>query len=430
VAMVAGALAREGHEVDQFDFLVAGQSFDQVRDRIRQFNPRFVCIGIRNLDNCDSLTRTTYPALVKEIVDVVKACSGLPVILGGAAFSLMPDAFIALTGADHGVVGEGERALCALIADLEAGRPAPVLVKDPGLLQGCDMGSPLYSGELSAYYLGRSGMINIQTKRGCPQKCIYCSYPQLEGGNLRLRDPRAVVDDMERAHRDQGVSSFFITDSIFNDGEGHYLAIVDEMLRRDLGLSWSCYLRPQGLGRKEIAHMMRAGLQAVELGTDAACDRTLHALGKGLTFREVVEVNDACGAEHLPCAHFVMFGGPGETPETLEEGLANLEALDRCVAFAFSGIRIHPDTALRLLAIREGMITAETNLFEPVYYFSPHIDPAAMNDRIYQSFRKRRDRFFPPEEAQERQRLLIRMGYKGLIWDTLLRDRPTLAPAL
>jgi radical SAM superfamily enzyme YgiQ (UPF0313 family) len=291
------------------------------------------------------------------------------------------------------------------------------------------MGSPLYAGELSAYYLAHSGMINIQTKRGCPQRCIYCSYPQLEGSGLRLRDPRSVVDDMARAQRDQGVSSFFITDSIFNDGEGHYLAIVEELLRRDLGLSWSCYLRPQGVGRREIALMMRAGLQAVELGTDAACDQTLHALGKGLTFREAVAVNDACVAENLPCAHFIMFGGPGETPGTLREGLANLEALDQCVVFAFSGIRIQPDTALRLQAIREGRITAETDLFEPVYYFSPHIDPVAMNAEIYRSFRKRRDRFFPPEEAQVRQRMLIRMGYKGLIWDTLLRHHFTHAPA-
>jgi radical SAM superfamily enzyme YgiQ (UPF0313 family) len=430
LAVVAAALAAQGHQVDQFDFLVAGLSLDLLRDRIRTFAPDYVAIGIRNLDNCDSLTRTSYPTLAKQMVEVARETPGIRVILGGSGFSLAPGELLALTGADHGVVGEGERAVCRLIQELESGRVPPPLVRDPEPLDRDSMAAPLFSAELVAFYRERSGMINLQTKRGCPEHCVYCNYPQLEGSRVRPMDPRAVVDALERAGREHQADHFFFTDAIFNDREGHYLAVVEEILRRDLAVSWCCYLRPQGLGRKELALMIRAGLHAVELGTDGACDTTLQAMGKNLTFAEVREVTAACAAEYLPCAHFVMFGGPGETPETVAEGLANLERLDRSVVFAFSGMRILPGTPLQALALRAGLITPGTSLLEPAYYFAPGLDVEAMNQEIARAFRHRRDRIFPPEEGRLRQQTLWRMGYRGLLWDTLLRWRPAALPAI
>ena len=424
LSVIASALAAQGHLVEQFDFLAAGRSLDRLRARIAAFAPGYVGIGIRNLDNCDSLTRISYPALAGQLVEVVRETPGIPVILGGSAFSLMPAELMALTGADHGVVGEGEGAVCDLIRELEAGRRPPSLVRGSGPLEAGAMAAPLFSTELVGFYRERSGMINFQTKRGCSEHCVYCNYPQLEGNRLRPMDPRAVVDALERAKREHRADSFFFTDAFFNDREGHYLAVVEELLRRDLGLSWCCYMRPQGLGRREVALMVRAGLHAVELGTDAATDTTLRAMGKGLSFDDVLASTAACAAEGLPCAHFVMFGGPGETRETVAEGLANLARLDRSVVFAFSGIRILPGTALQTLAVREGLIAPDASLLEPAYYFAPGLDVEAMNQAIAQAFRQRRDWIFPPEEGRRRHEALYRMGYKGLLWDTLLRRRP------
>ena len=429
LSVVAAALTAAGHQVEQFDFLAAGQSLDLLRARLRAFAPGYAGIGIRNLDDCDSLTRTSYPALAGALVEVIRETPGIPVILGGSGFSLMPAELLALTGADYGIVGEGERAICDLIGELEAGRRPPPLVRNAAPLEAAAMPAPLYSAGLVEFYRERSGMINFQTKRGCTEHCVYCNYPQLEGSRLRPMDPRAVVDALEQAGREHRADSFFFTDAFFNDKEGHYLAVVEELLRRDLGLSWCCYMRPEGLGRKEIALMVRAGLHAVELGTDAATDTTLHAMGKNLTFADVLAANAACAAEDLPCAHFVMFGGPGETAATVAEGLDNLERLDRSVVFAFSGIRILPGTPLQTLAIREGIISPAAPLLEPAYYFAPGLDVEAMNLAITQAFRRRRDRIFPPEEGRRRHQTLSRMGYKGLLWDTLLQHRPALHPA-
>jgi lipid biosynthesis B12-binding/radical SAM protein len=421
LAVIAAALTSAGHEVDQFDFLVSGESEEELLRRITLFSPDYVCLSIRNLDNCDSLTATGYPAIARRLVALVKGVTQVPVIIGGPAFSIMPEELLTYTGADFGVVGEGERLVCELVSQLSEGRTPPRLLRSGLLLSSSEMVSPLFNRELIDFYMEQSGMINLQTKRGCPHGCIYCSYPDLEGPGYRFREPRSVVDDLERIRTDYGVENFFFTDSVFNDSEGHYLQVVEEILRRELPLRWSCYLRPEGIGRKEISLMKRSGLHAVELGTDAASDTTLRSLGKGFTFNDALEVSRACVAEQIPSAHFVMFGGPGETMATVEEGLANLDRLEHTVVFAFSGIRILPGTALMTLAVNDGILAEGSSMREPVYYISPEVRVEQMNETITAAFRNRRDRVFPPSEGQKRLGIMQRFGYRGLLWDTLIR---------
>ena len=61
------------------------------------------------------------------------------------------------------------------------------------------------------------------------------------------------------------------------------------------------------------------------------------------------------------------------------------------------------------------------SLREPLYYMSPLIDAAVMNRTIETSFHGRRDRIFPPIEGQKRLNVVYGFGYRGLLWDHLIR---------
>ena len=419
MAVVAGALEARGHTVEQFDFLAAGASEEAFAARIKAFAPEFLGLSLRNLDTCDSLSTTDYPSIARRLVAVARGCTAAPIILGGPAFSILPEELLAFTGADYGIAGEGEDLAADLVETLAAGREAPRLQRSVcGRYPGT---SPTYAPELLRFYQQESGLINVQTKRGCSHACVYCNYPDLEGTSYRAREPRAVVDDLERVQAESGQSDFFFVDAVFNDPGGLHMELVEELLRRDLHLRWSCYLRPKHLRAADLLLMRRAGLKAAELGTDAAADATLRGLGKGFTFQDVVEANETLVACRIPCAHFVMFGGPGETAATVAEGLANLRRLDTTVVFAFTGIRILPGTALHRLAVREGLLESGTPLLEPLYYYAPGVDRKALEAAITASFRGHRDRFFPPERGRARMEVLHTFGLRGLIWDTLVR---------
>ncbi len=423
MAVIASALTEAGHLVRQYDFLAYGCCEERLRQELGDFAPDFVCFSLRNIDNVDSFSgdKAWYLARAREQIGLIRDLTEAPIIIGGPAFSIMPEEILTYCQADYGIVGEGEAALCQLVAALNNHRPWPRLFF--GLderLSGSEMASPLFEKELVDFYLARSGMLNVQTKRGCPFRCTYCTYPALEGNRFRCRPPREVVDELERAIRDFGVSKVFFTDSVFNDPQGLYLELAEELLQRNLPLAWSAFFRPQGLGPKELSLLKRSGLYAMELGTDAACDTTLRGINKGFSFAEVIRVNQACLEAEIPCAHFCMFGGPGETQATVAEGLSNIEKLGKAVVFAFSGIRILAGTELHSQAIDDGLIAADAPLLKPVYYFSPQVDAEVMNSMLLNSFQGRRDRIFPPSVGQEKLAVMQRFGFRGLLWDKLI----------
>jgi radical SAM superfamily enzyme YgiQ (UPF0313 family) len=183
---------------------------------------------------------------------------------------------------------------------------------------------------------------------------------------------------------------------------------------------WSAFFRPHGIDAKELKLLKRSGMYALEAGTDATSDKTLKALGKTFCFEDVVNFNRTCSELDLPVAHYVLFGGPDETFDTLKEGLQNLDRLENSVVFAFSGIRILPKTALYDRAVQEGVLGENASLLRPVYYFSPGVEAHPMNKRIVNAFRGRLDRIFPPSEGLARLAAMNRFGHRGLLWDKLL----------
>jgi len=423
MAVVASALDRAGHEVRQFDVLAGGGSAKALGEALRAFDPDLVGLSLRNVDNEDSFSGDSgwYLDTARQWVAHLRDTTGAPLVVGGAAFSLMPEEMLTYIGADYGIVGEGERAVCALLNALKSDPPKRGILGETVPLTGDEMPPPLLDATLAAYYLDQSGMLNLQTKRGCPHHCAYCGYPQLEGRRFRTRPPGAVADDLERMVRDHGAQTFFFADGVFNDEDGHYLSVAQEICRRKLSIRWAAYFRPKGLDRGRLELLKRSGLYALELGTDAASDTTLEGLHKEFHFGDVLEVTQACRNAELPCAHFIMFGGPGENDRTIAEGLANIERLGSCLVFAFSGIRILPRTGVHATAIREGILREGDSLLKPVYYFSPMINRESMNAAILKGFNGRRDRIFPPSNMNVWFSVLHRLGQRGICWDQIAR---------
>ena len=423
MAVVSGALHASGHEIKQYDCLAHGEELSELQASLQSFAPDLVSISLRNIDNVDSFCGEDgwYLHRVKQLVSALREMTAVPIVVGGPALTIMPEAIAEFLEVDHAIIGEGERSLPELVEKLTSGEVVPQIIPRHTPLDGDQFSTPLFDQQLIDYYLQQSGMANLQTKRGCPYRCSYCSYPHLEGSNFRVRNPSQIVDELERLKQEHGVDRVFFTDSVFNDPHGEYLHLVEEMLRRGLEMEWSAFFRPQGIGRNELALMKQAGLYALELGTDAAADKTLAGICKKLTFAEVLDVNQACLDEHLPAAHFIMFGGPDEDDATLAEGLDNIDQLGDSVVFAFSGIRIHPEAPLHQRAIADGIVSADDSLLKPVYYFSPLIDRQNMEQTIEARFSGRKNRIFPPSEGLKRMSVMKNFGYRGLMWDQLLR---------
>lgn len=419
VAHLCGALQEAGHTTTHFDLLADG-GLEGLEQLLGANGYGLIGLSIRNLDTVDSSDPHGYLPEIAETVRLVRRLSPAVVVLGGPAFSIMPEEVMAFLGADYGVVGEGEILLPWLAERIAADQPPPEKIlyserKDEAWTQ------PVFSPSSLKYYITHGGMLNVQTKRGCPHRCAYCSYPSIEGRTMRYRDPEETAAEVGRLSAEHGARFIFFTDSVFNDAAGHFRLVAEALIRNGNTTPWCAFFRPQHLNREDMLLMKRAGLTAMEVGTDAASDRTLAALDKGFVFEQVLATNRLAVEAEIPCAHFVMLGGPDENRQTLAQGFANLEKLEKSLIFAFAGIRILPGTSLAERAVAEGVIAPDLPLLEPVFYTSPELAGVDLGQELATAFAGRIDRIYPVSAVIDNLTMLHRMGHVGPLWDYLLR---------
>ncbi|MDH3392703.1 MAG: cobalamin-dependent protein [Desulfobulbaceae bacterium] len=419
VAHLVGAMEKAGHRVTHFDMLAAG-GIEALRQLLIRKQFDLVGVSIRNIDTVDSSAPHGCLAEIETTMQLIRDLSVAKVVLGGPGFSIMPEDLMTSFGADYGVVGAGEVLLPWLADRIGMGDP-PTEKLFIGNPKEDAWVTPVFSEQATRYYLDHGGMLNVQTKRGCPYRCSYCPYPNIEGHTTRYRDPEEVVEEVERLTRDHGARFIFFTDSVFNDSKGHFRLVAETLLKRGNKTPWCAFFRPQGLELADFTLMRDAGMTAMEVGTDATCDKTLAAMGKGFVFEDVLRTDKLAREAKIPCAHFVMFGGPDEDRQTLTEGLVNLDKLESSMVFAFAGIRILPGTRLHKQAIAEGVVRSEQLLLEPTFYFSPKLQGIDLDKEIGAAFSSRMDRVYPCSEMTEHLAMLHKMGHVGPLWDALVR---------
>ncbi len=423
-AVVAHALRAAGHAVEFVDWLAEGCSAGQLRARVLAFQPELVAVAIRNIDNANSAHEERYLDRAAEVMALLRAASPAPIVLGGAGFSLMPEAILHKLDADYGIAGEGEQALVEFVDSFPARRPPRhTIVRSQELLVPAALGRADYQGPYTDYYIARGGMVGVQTKRGCPYQCAYCTYPLLEGRGLRPRAPAAVVDDI-RQLVDRGMAYLFFVDAVFNDEQGLYLDVIREMRARKLHVRWMAYFAPRAISDEHWAAMRETGLSAAEVGSDAATNETLRGLRKPHAWEEIVAFNAALRRHDIPAAHYFIFGGPGETPATLQAGMANVRSLEHTVRFIFSGVRVLPGTPMaEIYRDADGRAPSEAALVEPHYYFSPALPREELETTLRAGFADDPLCLYPPEKGAGKETELHAKGFCGPAWSMMLGRR-------
>jgi tryptophan 2-C-methyltransferase len=467
---VGAALRAEGHEVDLLDLCFEASPLAAIDACMAKADYGLIGLSFRNTDDCYYPGRCWFLPELLQLVERIRAASGATIVLGGVGFSILPEAILRATGADGGIVGEGEFAMCQLARELTH-RPRdsrPAGVSDvatseeqpaiPGVLWQCGgrvHGLPPQPGDLAALppmrrdlvdnerYYREGGQLGFETKRGCGAACIYCADPVAKGRSVRVRPPEAIADELG-VLADRGLTHLHTCDAEFNRPVAHALAVCEAIRMRGLGsrLRWFAYCAPTPFPPELATAMRAAGCVGVNFGADSGDEQMLRGLGRDFSPEDIRTGVELCRREGMACMLDLLLGGPGETAGSVERSLSFAREVSPDRVGLSVGVRIYQGTKLARLAQQErdalhGPGAADGDFVRPAFYFAPELGLKIFpfvsslvdgDQRFFFSDPTAADRNYNYSDNDVLVDAIAR-GHRGAYWDILRRLQDGLGPA-
>ena len=371
------------HEVKILDLNLweRDRATEILSSHIKAYMPDIAGLSIRNIDTTQRADRFYYFKTVRPTARLIKDTKpDTTVVFGGPGFSVFAHAVMErVPECDFGVYLEGEESTPELLDNLHA----PETVKGIYFRRN---GAIVFTGErtppdfsslpmprrdwniidIKLYDDPDGSNIGIQSKRGCVLNCAYCNYPFLTGRKLRLRSPAIVVDEIEYLVS-LGIKKFSFVDNIFNVPKWHAKQICEEIIKRRLDVEWSAWFEIKNTTKELLLLAREAGCKHFGFSPDAASNKTLTRLNKGITVKDIDEnlriVRETKGIK----AGYNLFILPGmDLREIIETFILFLKIpiilRGRGRVFGLGWIRIEPHTEIYRIALDEGIINEGTDL--------------------------------------------------------------------
>ncbi len=201
-------------------------------------------------------------------------------------------------------------------------------------------------------------VVTILSARGCPNRCIYCVYPQtFSGHSYRPRAVAAVVEELRFIRRTwPEVREVMFEDDTFSVDHGRTKELCGAIAAAGLKLKWSANARCD-LDLETLNLMKGAGCRLLCVGVESGSDEMLDGMNKRMD-RARIERFFADAAKAGVMIHgCFMVGNPGETRETMEATLAFAKRLRPDTA-QFFPVMAYPGTALYRWAVKSGYLRA------------------------------------------------------------------------
>jgi radical SAM superfamily enzyme YgiQ (UPF0313 family) len=201
---------------------------------------------------------------------------GIPVVMGGIHVSYVTDE--ALRYADAVVVGEGEGVWPQVLEDFERGALQKVYrVCAPPDIE--NLPAPRRDLLRGKYFVE-----TVQTGRGCPINCNFCSVTAFNGPRYRLRNIDTVIEEI---HAMKSKRIFIVDDNIIGSGR-KYIRRAKELFDRmqECGKEWGGQSCLNIVEHDDLlASAQRGGCKALLIGFESLDSDTLGAMHKPVNLR-------------------------------------------------------------------------------------------------------------------------------------------------
>ncbi len=374
---LAGAITPIAKDLVILDPNIIGE--DQTGKILTEFAPDLIGISLRNIDS--QMRRDLvyyYISFKKYLIKVKQWIPNAMIMVGGSGFSLFPEQIMMQNPCiDLGLYLEADTCFPEIIEHLHAPEHVKGIYyrKEGRLIYSGDrrlpspdeFASPRYD-LLDPRLYQASGGVGVQTKRGCPMHCAYCTYPHLNGNRFRFRPVEQVLTDIRTLYFSYGIREITIVDGIFNLPKERSVTMIRRMADEFPGLKWRAWFTESGFDREFAVFCRDSGCHEFSFSPDAFSLCSLKLLGKEITPADIHRIYRL--AKEIPdirVAFNFFWNPPGQDVVTFIKMLlfavqCKLFLREKAGGIIFGNPRIEPHTPLWHIAVQEGVITDDSEL--------------------------------------------------------------------
>lgn len=265
---------------------------------------------------------------------------GIPVLIGGFHVSGM----LGMIGLTSDLREALSRGIILVAGEVEGGR-LPLIMED--VLRG--KAEPLYNylsptpdlSRLPIPELSRSDFkgfaspySTIDTGRGCPFTCDFCTIINVQGHTMRCREPEHVVEFVRRTYDQIGVSHcFFTDDNLARNPRWRELFMGLIKLREEEGIPFSFMMQADLAARKMpggdfFVLAARAGCNQVFFGVESVNRDNLRSQEKFQNqVKEYKDLVSHCHSQGITCHAGYILGLPFDSPQSVRDDIAELQRM-------------------------------------------------------------------------------------------------------
>ena len=374
-----GALLKEnGYDVHIYNWHNANHTPDIISDTINKERPDIIGFSILHANRWGGI----------DIAKIAKNLNpDIKIVFGGIGATFLWEHLLThFHDIDYIVLGEGEIPFLQLVKALEEDTHDKI-PHIPGIAfrhqqqpQKTNPAAPVENLDQFPNPARYFQFQHVAFTRGCPGNCAFCGSPLFWGPRVRTHSPGYFVDQLELLTQ-KGISFFYFSDDTFTYKKSWVKAICQEIIHRQLHITWVTIARVNHIQADILGLMRKAGCIQISFGIESGSEKIRQKLNKPIKTAQIKKTFDL--VKHygiMPRAYFI-YGSPGESEETIQASIDLIRTIKPLSIITYI-LDIFPGTRIYQELLEQGCITEDIwqKRIEDLLYFEidDRMDPESI----------------------------------------------------
>lgn len=385
--LMATFVRQKGYSVQILDACAESLGADEVADYVAEIQPLLTAIVVYGQQPSASTQVMAGGSMVCRAVK--QRNPHQKVMIVGGHVAALPERSLREEEADFIAAGEGLYTLSELLATLKTDQPDYTQVRGLWYFEGTEVRSnasaplvqevesempgiawdllPMHKYRAHNWHcfdgLQRQPYAAIYTTLGCPFRCSFCCIQapfkegeailEKKGNSYRYWSPDHIIKEIDTLVNQYGVRNLKIADEMFVLNESHILGICDRIIERGYDLNIWAYARVDTVKKRMLDKLKRAGVNWLALGIEAANERVLDDVQKGLGRTDICRVVQEIRDAGINVIGNYIFGLPEDDLDSMQATL-DLALELNCEFANFYSAMAYPGSQLYQFALVEG----------------------------------------------------------------------------